>query len=381
MANPMWNAILRWSIAQGAFQDDTPLEEHKPMSPERQEFLRKAFDSMVVDTFKRMKVLLEVLKIPLDGAALRLISQQLGELEEFKVENSADLSDTQLVYLVKGHKEQALDEMDDLVGQIDNATDLCKLGLDVVLQQLQSPFQSIRWRAAQVVSTVSQNNEAAQPLVTAAGAVPLLLQLLNLDPHLETTGLLAPPSVTEDQNDDAEEVVDETTPVTRLKLTVKTATKAVLALSSLLRYNSAGTTEFIEAKGLAALESSLLESPPRADKRLYKKVINLLRYFWRQPELRRSADRLLPVLIRLSGDDGDIDLREQSLSALLDLLDERNTANRLQLTPQARLELRETAGRRSKICSSYTDPDDVDCAAAELQMLTRLLRISNGSTA
>ncbi len=75
----IWTGLLQWSIAQGdGFHSNEPVEE---MSEERKEFLRKAFDAMVVDETKRLKVVVNILKMPCEDA---------NTLKAF-IEKSADL--------------------------------------------------------------------------------------------------------------------------------------------------------------------------------------------------------------------------------------------------------------------------------------------------
>jgi hypothetical protein len=381
MANPMYNAILKWSLAQHDGLSDEPMEA---MTEDRKEFLNMAMESMLVNEFKRMKLVVQTLRMSFDISQLRAAASQLGELETYEVKEFDAVSDIALIRMIKTRKEMALFELDDLVGTIDNANDLCKnLGIHHLLAQLSSPFLSIRWRAAQVLSTVVQNNPEGQQAATTANAVPLLLAQLNFeqsaDESLLPTGFFAAPeegkeerSVVHEEDEDYDEIKEVKT------LNQKIVTKVILALSSLLRNNPTGTATFLESNGIETLYTLL--DHPLANKRIIKKIINVLRYFWQSEEFLVRAGSALPMLIRLMSDP-DINLREAALNSVLELL--RHPTN-LQLVTSGNSELATslttTAFQRLKICASYTDASDIDRVRDEkaaLDRLVHLLRAAN----
>jgi hypothetical protein len=373
MNNPMYNAILTWSLTQTDGLSETPLE---PMSEERKEFLEKAMDGMVVDEFKRMQIILKVIGMPTDVQQLRGIMEQLSQLDNYQVDEKQQVSDIALVRMIKTRKEMSLFELDDICGVIDNSNDLCnrKLsGFPVLLSQLSSPFLSVRWRAANAISTVVQNNAHCQNIATEAGAVPALLGLLDLEQGADASALpegflenpdegKEPRSIVHEEDEDQDEVED------RKELALKVVTKAVLALSSLLRHNEPACKVFVESKGLDRLQALFSSS----NKRLLKKVVILLQYFWQFPEHLDSGGAALPILIRFMGDDRDIVLRERALEAVLALV--AAPSNLQLISPGAALhvDLLATVQRRLKICVGYTDPDDVDRASDERAYLERL---------
>ncbi len=370
-SNPMWNAILRWSTAQTDTVDYTNEDKTiEPMTKERQEFLLKAFESMVVDQTKRIKLIIQVLKVPLDSKQLRQISQQLSALENYQVDFSTTVSDGELVRLVKKRKEEALEELEDLVLGIDNANDLCNPkigGMRPLLAQLDSPFLSLRWRAAQVLSTVTQNNPKGQSAATAAGAIVPLLGLLTFpQPPLPADFCsIRSAAATAISADEEDETVDSV----RNGLSVQVAAKAVLALSSLIRNNEEAEAQFLANDGVRLLSVSLFDS--KCDKKLLKKVVSLLRYSWRLPAVRAGGQRMVSALTRLLNDD-DVDLREHALQGLLELLLD---AENLSFARQTENGLRVECLRRVKVCASYVDPDDVDMVREEAAMLQEVLQL------
>ncbi|KAG2483843.1 hypothetical protein HYH03_017299 [Edaphochlamys debaryana] len=136
-------------------------------------------------------------------------------------------------------REALLDELMDIVGSIDYARDLHKIGgLPVLLELLASPHPSLRWRAAEVVATCVANNPPVQEWFLAGGVLPPLLALL--DPA-------QPPAC---------------------------RTKGLLALSGLVRHFAPGLQAFREAGGLTALVGCLSCD----DRRVGVKAMRLLDY-------------------------------------------------------------------------------------------------------
>jgi len=401
----MWNAILRWSLTQMDPATDPGEEnsraEPQEMSAERREFLTKAFDSLVIDETKRIKIVLSVLKTPLDAERLRGIADQLSTFEEYKVdsEHAQSMSNNALFLQMLHRKACALIELDELVLGLDNANDLVqdKLGgLPVLLAEMESPFFSLRYRVAQVISTVTQNNPKAQERVTAAGGIAILLTQLALtnanQPFPTLPADFSTASSTETETKETknsreffeDEDEDESELRTRERLALKTVTKSVFALSSVLRHNPAGIAQFEEQKGIQVLYSllntegkfhanSTNKQLQKEQKRLVKKVVSLLRYFWREnSKYLNGSESVLVSLVTFIGDDNDIDMREQSLRALIELTAHNNNTVDTALRVES-LGFREALLRRSKICGSYTDPEDLDMVRDEVELLRILI--------
>ncbi|KAI9429419.1 nucleotide exchange factors-like protein [Lactarius psammicola] len=121
----------------------------------------------------------------------------------------------------------ALDDLEMLVENIDNANDLEKLGMWEPLQSLLgSPSDDVRIQALWVIGTAVQNNPSAQRAYLALGPFPTLL------------GYLSPSS----------------------RAPAQLRSKAIYALSSLLKHYAAALAPFEAADGWAALRGALSDS-------------------------------------------------------------------------------------------------------------------------
>lgn len=115
-----------------------------------------------------------------------------------------------------------LDELQEHVESIDMANDLHSIGgLDPLLGYLKNSNAGIRAKAAEVVSTVVQNNPKSQQLVMESNGLEPLLTNFRSDPS--TTA----------------------------------RTKALGAISSLIRNNQSGLAAFRLGNGHAALKDAL----------------------------------------------------------------------------------------------------------------------------
>jgi len=239
-ANPMWNAILKWSLTQ---HDGTKKEDIKPMSEEDKAFLTKVFASMNGAPAKKMNEIVEILKMPDDVKSLRkIVEKATKRLQEISFSSSSSSSshsssstssspsssssssssttstsspskplekkinvdttelekqaqfllsskgsqqipstDEELLTMARTKKENSLDELDELVHQIDTAIDLYKIGgLAPLLGCIRSPFPSVRSKAAHVLATTVQNNPKCQEWALEQKALNVLLESLKL---------------------------------------------------------------------------------------------------------------------------------------------------------------------------------------------------------
>ncbi|KAH9039095.1 nucleotide exchange factors-like protein [Lactarius pseudohatsudake] len=121
----------------------------------------------------------------------------------------------------------ALDNLEMLVENIDNANDLEKLGMWEPLQGLLgSPSDDVRVQALWVIGTAVQNNPSAQRAYLALDPFPTLLDLLS--------------------------------PSSRAPAQLRS--KAIYALSGLLKHHAAAFAPFEAAGGWAALRGALSDS-------------------------------------------------------------------------------------------------------------------------
>ncbi|RZC72591.1 hypothetical protein C5167_048074 [Papaver somniferum] len=156
----------------------------------------EAMQSQTVDMVKRMKQITLVMKTP------------ENVLEEQGV-TSAEIEDM-------------LDELQEHVESIDMANDLHTIGgLVHLLKHLKHSSAGIRAKAAEVVTTIVQNNPKSQQLVVEVNGLEPLLVNLTSDPD------------------------------------VTARTKALGAISSLIQHNKPGVTAFRLANGYGALRDAL----------------------------------------------------------------------------------------------------------------------------
>ncbi|XP_030053711.1 hsp70-binding protein 1 [Microcaecilia unicolor] len=151
--------LLRMAVEAGAASGEGSAAE--PMPQERRQWLQEALASAFLgpaDEVQQIKECLQCLQgEPGDG------------VEEEEEER----------------REQALDLLADLCENIDNAADFCKLdGMRLLVERyLERPEAELRWRAAHLVGTCSQNVPFVQEHALALGAMGMLLRLLDRDHH------------------------------------------------------------------------------------------------------------------------------------------------------------------------------------------------------
>ena len=75
--------------------------------------------------------------------------------------------------------ESALEKIADFVDNIDIANDFYKIGgFSIFGPCLNSPHSSIRWRAADVIAELAQNNPFCQERFLETGLFPILLNMI-----------------------------------------------------------------------------------------------------------------------------------------------------------------------------------------------------------
>ncbi|KAH9964825.1 armadillo-type protein, partial [Russula dissimulans] len=126
-----------------------------------------------------------------------------------------------------GARQTALDDLEMLVENIDNANDLDKLGMWGTLQRLlASPSDDVKTQTLWVIGTAVQNNPAAQKAYLAFDPLPALLSCLS--PSARSSNQLR--------------------------------SKAIYSLSGLLKHNAAAVASFEAAGGWDALRGTLSDS-------------------------------------------------------------------------------------------------------------------------
>lgn len=251
---PNWDGLLKWSLSHSDGTRPT-----RNLSEEDRKWFMEAMQAQTVDVVKRMK-------------EISLVMQTPEEVLESQGVTSEDI-------------ESLLDELQEHVESIDMANDLHSIGgLVPLLGYLSNTHANIRAKAAEVVSTIVQNNPKSQQLVMeASGLEPLLSNFTS----------------------DAD---------------VTVRTMALSAISSLIRHNKPGISAFRLANGYTALRDALSSKSVR----FQRKALNLLHYLLKEnhSDCNLASELGFPrILMHLaSSEDGGV--REGALKGLLELAKE-----------------------------------------------------------
>ena len=307
------SGILRWSLSQG--DGLQPNDDVRPMSEEDARFLQEAFEAVTIDEAQRMRLIATTLALPDSEAGLReaterstewidglqqvakgvkegdsvAISAEMNKASKPKRPNinhtttnaqqpsidqqqqhhtdPASIDYAQLLSELIQRKEGALDELDDRVLTLDNSADFWTVGgFPPLLASLSSVYPSIRWRAAQALATICQNNPKCQKYAYDANALTPLLRLLT-----------AIPAATTPSSSSADEW--------------QCITKALYALSSLLRSETeAFVPLFLRHGGFEQLVAVL--TAPNLPARPAAKCMALLRLLLREEGVGEVGDKL-----------------------------------------------------------------------------------------
>ncbi|KAL9659790.1 hypothetical protein QQ045_024599 [Rhodiola kirilowii] len=253
MANegPNWDGLLKWSIKHSDGTRPT-----RNLSEEDKRWFMEAMQAQTVDVVKRMKEISLVMQTP----------------EKVLEEQGVTPSDL----------EDMLDELQEHVESIDMANDLHSIGgLVPLLGYLRNTHANIRAKAADVVTTIVQNNPRSQQLVMEANGFEPLLTNFTSDPD------------------------------------VTVRTKALGAISSLIRHNKPGIAAFRLANGYAGLRDALSSESVR----FQRKALNLIHYLLHEnnADCHLVSELGFPrIMLHLaSSEDGEV--REAALKGLLQL--------------------------------------------------------------
>ncbi|KAI4879011.1 hypothetical protein NFI96_028579 [Prochilodus magdalenae] len=216
--------VLRLAVEAGSASDGPA--PHEPLSQERIEFLRGALAEVCkgqMDEVEQMKQCVSVL-LREQGCRERESEGEGGEEEE------------------EDEREAALELLSDLCENLDNARDLMKMGgLDVCVSRCLCHSEAgIRWRAAQLIASCSQNMPEVQEYLLQQGALRTLLRLTDHDPH----------------------------PTVRVK--------ALYAVSCLVREQEAGLQEFLSHDGFSVLMRGMQSDSEKLRTKSAFLLLNLL---------------------------------------------------------------------------------------------------------
>ncbi|XP_057970986.1 hsp70 nucleotide exchange factor fes1 [Malania oleifera] len=246
-----WDGLLKWSLAHS---DGT--RPARNLSEEDQRWFMEAMQAQTIDVIKRMKEITLVMQTP----------EQVLEAQG----------------VTAAHIEDMLDELQEHVEAIDMANDLHSIGgLVPLLGYLRNSNAGIRAKAAEVVTTIVQNNPRSQQLVMEANGFEFLLSNFTSDPD------------------------------------VTVRTKALGAISSLIRHNKPGIAAFRLANGYAALRDALSSESVR----LQRKALNLIHYLLHEnsSDCNVVSELGFPRIMMHLAASGDADVREAALRDLLEL--------------------------------------------------------------
>ncbi|KAG0487832.1 hypothetical protein HPP92_006643 [Vanilla planifolia] len=274
------------------------------LSDEDRRWFMEAMREHSVDVIQRMKEITEVMKTPPDVLESQGVS-------------TADI-------------EGMLDELQEHVESIDMANDLHSIGgLSPLLGYLKNSHPSIRAKAEDVVMTIVQNNPKGQQLVMETSGLEPLLSNFSSDPD------------------------------------VTVRTKALGAISSLIRNNKAGVMAFKLANGYAALKDALISDDPK----FQRKALNLIHYLLQDKSDCSTISELgFPKLMvhLASGDDSGV--REAALAGLLELARDQSAGGASSLDKE---KLQQVLRDRINGIGSM-DADELGAAREERQLVDAL---------
>ncbi|XP_068318135.1 uncharacterized protein [Pyrus communis] len=299
---PNWEGLLKWSLAHS---DGT--HPNRNLSEEDRKWFMEAVQSQTIDVVKRMK-------------EITLVMQTPEQVLEAQGVTPADIEDL-------------LDELQEHVESIDMANDLHSIGgLVPLLGHLKNPHANIRAKAAEVVTTIVQNNPKSQQLVMEANGMEYLFTNLASDPD------------------------------------VTVRTKALGAISSLIRHNKPGITAFRLANGYAALRDALASE----NVRFQRKALNLIQFLLHENSSDCNVVTELGfrrIMLHLASSK-DLEVREAALRGLLALAQDKTDGANSRLADEDEKLKQLLQGRIESISSM--SPEDLGAAREERQLVDSL---------
>ncbi|XP_030480711.1 hsp70 nucleotide exchange factor FES1 [Cannabis sativa] len=300
---PNWDGLLKWSIANSDGTQPT-----RNLSEEDRRWFMEAMQAQSVDVVKRMK-------------EITLVMQTPEQVLEAQGVTAADI-------------EGMLDELQEHVESIDMANDLHSIGgLVPLLGYLKNSHANIRAKAAEVVTTIVQNNERSQQLVMEANGLEPLLSNFTSDPD------------------------------------VTVRTKALGAISSLIRHNKPGSIAFRLANGYAALRDALSSE----NVRFQRKALNLVHYLLHENSSDCSVVSELGfprIMLHLASSE-DAEVREASLRGLLELARDKSGETSGRVTDVNDDKLKQILQERINGISLMS-PEDLGAAREERHLVDSL---------
>ncbi|XP_011684829.1 PREDICTED: hsp70-binding protein 1 [Wasmannia auropunctata] len=147
--------LLKYAMDAAQSEDSENKPSVYPLDEEKKTFLNDALSSLTVNVVEELQKAVQILS---NVANLRADDDSL----EF---------------------ENALERMADYVDNIDIANDFYKIGGFSIFQPcLNSSHSNIRWRIADIIAELAQNNPFCQDKLLEAGVFPVLLSMIDADP-------------------------------------------------------------------------------------------------------------------------------------------------------------------------------------------------------
>ncbi|CAK9815132.1 Hsp70-binding protein 1 [Anthophora quadrimaculata] len=147
--------LLRFAMEATNSQNTTSNTQFQPMDEERKNFLKHTLSSLSCNIIEELQKAIKI----------------LSNVVDLRPEDDASQHET------------ALERISDFVDNIDVANDFYKIGgFSIFGPCLNSPHSSIRWRAADVIAELAQNNPFCQERFLETGLFPILLNMVDTDP-------------------------------------------------------------------------------------------------------------------------------------------------------------------------------------------------------
>uniref|UniRef100_A0A0E0KBV9 TOG domain-containing protein n=1 Tax=Oryza punctata TaxID=4537 RepID=A0A0E0KBV9_ORYPU len=251
------------------------------------------------------------------------------------------------------------------VESIDMANDLHSVGgLVPVIKYLRNSNARIRARAADVVTTVVQNNPTSQQLVMEASGFDPLLSNFTSDPDL-TARIKALGALSCKYLVYCFQMV--TIIIRSISLMYHLIDIVPVACSALIRNNKPGVSAFRLANGYAGLRDALTSESAR----FQRKALNLTNYLLSESHSDCSVFAQLgfPRLMMHLVSSDDLGVREAALGGLLELARDTTLGSRSLLADHDRLQ-RLLQARIERI--RMMAPEDLDAAREERQLVDSL---------
>ncbi|KAL7169876.1 hypothetical protein ACSBR2_034841 [Camellia fascicularis] len=246
-----WDGLLKWSLSHS---DGT--RPPRNLSEEDRRWFMEAMQAHTVDVTKRMK-------------DITLVMQTPKQVLEAQGVTAVDIEDL-------------LDELHEHVESIDMANDLHSIGgLVPLIGYLKNSNANIRAKAAEILTTIVQNNPKSQQLVMEANGLEPLLSNFTSDPD------------------------------------VTVRAKALGAISSLIRHNKPGIVAFRLANGYAVLRDALSSESAK----IQRKALDLIHYLLHEnpSDCNIVTELGFPCIMMHLASSEDSVVREAALRGLLEL--------------------------------------------------------------